>query len=212
MQKRITIIAGGSSLAPSLIEKVVKSSDFIICVNGGYKNAMDADIVPDLIMGDLDSVDKDKVEYARKTGIPIRTFPAKKDESDLELALEEAVKMNPSQINIAGAMGKRFDHTLFNIMLLFKYVKKGLLITVLGNEEEIFIAENNINIENRKGKTVSLLPFTPEVTNVRIEGFYYPLEGEILHMGSTRGLSNIITKDSASIRYDEGLLLVILNG
>jgi thiamine pyrophosphokinase len=211
MNKRITIIAGGSSLASSLINKVKDLSDYIICVNGGYQNAIDAAIVPDLIMGDLDSIDKNKIEYAQKAGILIQIFPSEKNESDLELAIEEALELNPDVIYIAGVMGKRFDHTLFNIMLLFKYVKDGLSIVALGNNEEIFAARNTTVIENMKNTTVSLLPFTPEVTKVRLEGFYYPLHGETLHMGTTRGLSNIITEDSAVIRYDKGLLLVIIN-
>jgi thiamine pyrophosphokinase len=211
MKKRIAIIAGGASLTSSLADDLKGRSNFIICANGGYQNAIDAGIVPDLIVGDLDSVDPEKIEAAKDAGITLRVFPTKKNESDLELALEEALKMNPEVIHIAGAMGKRFDHTLFNIMLLFRYRNSGFPLTIMGNEEEIFIASRKTTLHNRENHVVSLVPFTAEVTGVKLEGFLYPLHRETLYMGSTRGLSNQVTKSLSTIEYDEGILLVIIN-
>ncbi|MNC80501.1 Thiamine pyrophosphokinase [compost metagenome] len=56
---------------------------------------------------------------------------------------------------------------------------------------------------------VSLLPLTPEVTGITLEGFQYPLTGATLKLGQSLGVSNILTADHGTVSIESGLLLII---
>lgn len=205
----VVIIAGGEAdeAAASLLPPGEKL--YFIAVDSGYENALKMGISPDLIVGDLDSISPENLNLARRQGIEIREFPTEKDESDLELAIEEALLLKPEQIIILGAGGGRMDHTLFNILLLLKYDNINITIKSIG--EEIFLADKKTEINAPKGTTVSLVPLTTEVNGIVAEGFKYPLKGESLIMASSRGLSNILTNGRGKLSYEEGKLLVIVN-
>ena len=162
-----------------------------------------------MIIGDLDSLLPGKVDEIRNRSIKIIKHPAEKNESDLELAIDTAVKMNPSKIIILGATGKRTDQTLLNIFLLLKYDK--INITIKNIREEIFLASNNKEIYAPSGATVSLIPLTTEVSGIVTEGFMYELHDEPLRKASSRGMSNVLIEPPGRIRYKRGKLLLIVN-
>lgn len=205
----VVIIAGGD--ADETVDPLLCPGEnpFFIAVDGGYENALKMGISPDLIVGDLDSISPETLTFAREQGIEIREFAVEKDESDLELAIEEALGLHPNRIIILGATGGRMDHTLFNILLLLKY--DNINITIKSIREEIFLADKKTEINEPKGTTVSLVPLTTEVNGIVAEGFKYPLKGESLFMASSRGLSNILTDGRGIVSFEEGKLLVIIN-
>ena len=205
----VVIIAGGDIDDSAVSLFCPGGSIYIIAVDRGYESALKMGIIPDLILGDMDSVSPEKLHSARDQGIQIREFPAEKDESDLELAIDESIRMNPDRIVILGATGGRMDHTLFNILLLLKY--DNINITIKSIREEIFLADKKTEINAPIGTTVSLVPLTTEIKGIVAEGFKYPLKGESLYMASSRGLSNILTGGRGTVSFEEGKLLVIIN-
>lgn len=160
-------------------------------------------ITPHIVIGDLDSVKASTIKC--KT----ISFPPEKDKSDLEIAIEYAINLRYEDIHILGALGKRIDHTLFNIQLLFNKKFKGKL-KIIGDGEILFSAPHKTILNEKKGTCISLIPFSNKVKGVTLQGFLYPLKGEDIYMGSSRTLSNVIKNPPAIITYKEGNLLIVI--
>lgn len=212
MFKEILIIAGGI-VSPLLKQKaVLEENPYIIALNGGYRNSVKLNVKPHLIMGDLDSLTGSEADSI--TGkdiskeISIEIFPPEKDKSDLELALHRAVSMNPQKITLWGALGKRIDHTLFNIFLLANF--KHIPIIIENEKEKLFLCASSVEINDPPGTLVSLINLSEKTEGIFTEGLKYPLINETLHLGSSRGLSNVITKTPAKITHKTGRLLAVI--
>ncbi|MBW2600212.1 MAG: thiamine diphosphokinase, partial [Deltaproteobacteria bacterium] len=128
MNKIIFVISGGvMDDAGFLVEEIGRAGDpVIICADGAAQRLKASDITPDLIVGDMDSIDEDTLRYFEAKGSRIIRYPGDKNETDTQLALERAFKMNPDQIRVFGALGGRIDHTLANISLLVMCAKHGV--------------------------------------------------------------------------------------
>ncbi len=207
---RIIIIAGGDINDPVFYKKLVNEGDYIICVNGGSSHALDIGLKPDLVIGDLDSLSETVREKILKSNPEIISHPPEKDKSDLELALDHAVREKPSEIIIFGALGgKRAEHFFINLLLLQVPLKEGIKARIVDERHEIYIAENEFEISGEPGDYLSLFALTPEVKGIATEGLKYPLQKQTLHFGSTLGLSNELIDSNARIFFESGMLLLI---
>lgn len=211
MSERLVIIAGGDVPSPRVFREIVSRGQSVVAVDGGVENLLGLGMFPDLVIGDLDSISEKGKKQIQKNGVEIQQHPSRKNKSDLEIAMEEAVKKNYDEILILGACGKRVDHTLFNLMLLFRFVNCRPTIRIFGKTEEIFAASGRTILRETKGTVVSLVPFSERVTAVKLKGFRYELNGEDLLSGTSRGLSNVVEKTPATIEFENGKLLVIIN-
>jgi thiamine pyrophosphokinase len=162
-----------------------------------------------LIIGDLDSADPKEVNRFRSQGVEVRRFPAHKDETDLELALEAILEMGVSTIWIAAALGNRIDQTLGNIFLLAQTQLSSLDIRLLDGRREVFLIRDHVTINGLPGQTVSLLPLLGPVKGVTTSQLAYPLNHEILYPYHTRGISNEMLSERGSVSIKEGVLLCI---
>jgi thiamine pyrophosphokinase len=117
--------------------------------------------------------------------------------------------MKPEAIFIWGALGGRIDHTMANVFLLCKGQEKGIKTYLIDEYGEAFVLDKEATFINETGKTVSLLALSPEVTGINLTGFLYHLKEEILVMGESRGISNVINDARAGINIRQGKLLVI---
>jgi thiamine pyrophosphokinase len=145
--------------------------------------------------------------------VEVRVVPAEKDETDLELALFTALERGAKEITILGGLGGRLDHTLGNIYLLAapQLAQAGAKVRLLAEQEEVFVLRGGHTLElpGQPGDILSLIPLTPEARGILTENLYYPLRHEPLFIGPTRGISNVFTAGTASVTFEEGLLLVI---
>ncbi len=178
--------------------------DFVIAADGGYDKALSLGLKPDVFIGDMDSVSS-KVGEIEKIRLQVE-----KDFTDTEAAIEKAIELGFEEIDVIGATGTRFDHSMANACLLKKYVSENVKIRILDSHNEIFAINRECIIKGRKGETVSLLPLDSKVFGVTLKGFYYPLEDADVKLGTTLTVSNIITDDIAKIDIKEGVLLVII--
>ncbi|MGL5535231.1 MAG: thiamine diphosphokinase, partial [Cetobacterium sp.] len=110
-------------------------------------------------------------------------------------------------IYIIGGFGGRIDHTLTNINLIFKYNN----IIFIDKYEKLFLVTPNFVLKNNLDKRISFIPFSDTVENLTLEGFLYPLNNHTLKRGDSTCLSNIITKDIATISFSSGKLLGALS-
>lgn len=168
-------------------------------------------LAPRIIVGDLDSVPQNVLDSLEEQGVIFQIYPAEKDKSDLELALECAIDRKPREIVMVGVLGERVDHSLSNILLLIRCRQARIPAKIIGEKEEIFLLEGNVDLQGRPGSLISLLPLTSEVKGITLDGLKYPLRGEDLLWGSSRGLSNEFTTGLARIGISSGLLLVVIH-
>ncbi|MFH1454328.1 MAG: thiamine diphosphokinase [Armatimonadota bacterium] len=213
MLNRVIILANGQIEDLRFYRNIINDEDFIICANGGTYLAFLLGITPDMIIGDIDSIDKNMVKQLqrRNTDLIFKKYPKDKDKSDLELAIDDAVLLNPGEIIVLAALGGRIDHELINIFLPLsrkEYLNK---IKFLSQDSELYILDKKTKINGRKDKILTLVPLTPHVKNVLTNGLRYEIKNKDINWGSSLTLSNIIVKDEVSIEYKKGMLLAVLH-
>ena len=116
--KRILIFANGELPDIEKARSILRDDDYIICADGGTRHASSLDLKPALIIGDMDSAESSLLQKLGADGVPIERYSRDKNETDLELAINKAVELNPKEIVIVAALGGRLDQTLANIALL----------------------------------------------------------------------------------------------
>jgi thiamine pyrophosphokinase len=207
---RVLVIAASPSESIERLSELAAQADIVIAADGGAEVAIAHGVRPQVVMGDMDSLPHATLDTLKRQGVEIRQFPARKDETDLELALLEAVERGASDIVIVGALGGRLDHTLGNIYLLTMPTLKRRHVRMLGDGVEVFVIWDEADVSGSPGDLVSLIPLTPEVSGIETDGLEYPLRGESLLMGPGRGISNALVGDTAHVSMGQGLLLAIV--
>jgi thiamine pyrophosphokinase len=207
--QRIIIFANGDLPDINKAHALLHPDDFIICADGGTRHALALNLKPDLVIGDMDSIQKDHWQKLEETGIPVELFPPDKNETDLELALNRAFELEPKEIIIIAALGGRLDQTLGNLALLSNTQDAAIKICLDDGVDEIFFCRTQVQVQGRSGDIVSLLPWGSPVHGVQTQRLKWPLNNEILYPEKTRGISNEMLNDTASIKISSGNLLVI---
>jgi thiamine pyrophosphokinase len=205
MSDKCLIITGGEVISKERIMAEIDSDTYVVCVDKGAETALEYGIRIDLVVGDFDSISKEA--YKRIEDVAIE-YPKEKDFTDTELAVVEAIRRNKVHIKIANATGSRVDHTLSNFLLLYKY--KEYDIRIFGNDFEAFLIQKDLIIDNSEGMTFSLVPMTDTIEGLSLEGFKYPLDKRDVKKGDSLCISNIITDQTASIRFAKGSALIII--
>jgi thiamine pyrophosphokinase len=181
----------------------------IICADGGARHAYRIGVVPDLIIGDLDSLDGEMQSHFVRRGSRIMRYPRAKDETDTKLALEMAFLTAPDEILVFGAIGARLDHTLANLSLLILAADRGIHVRLVDEWCEVFAVKGTEVIAGEPGQTVSLLPLGSDVTGITLEGFEYPLADATMTIARPYGISNRLVSAAGRIAVGSGYLLCI---
>lgn len=210
-EKSAVIFVNGIVPVPTRVAPLVKSAELLIAADGGLLHALTIGITPHILIGDLDSVTNDEISRVSESGGEIHRFPAEKDETDLELAVEYAIKSGVKRITLIGALGGRTDHLLANIMLLTDQRYAGLDMRLIDGQEELFLIREQGVVNGMVGDLVSLLPISESVLGVTTYGLRYPLKDAALFRWKTRGISNEMLSSTAEIWLRSGLLLCIHN-
>ncbi|EOD01323.1 thiamine diphosphokinase [Caldisalinibacter kiritimatiensis] len=203
------IISSGNIKDTKILVELHKQVDLTICADGGSAYAIKANIEPDIVIGDLDSIDKGTLKVIENNNIKIFKYPTKKDMTDTELAIEYAIEKGVNEIIFTGVTGNRLDHTLSNIMLLYKLLKIGVKGKIIDSNNEIYITDNSLNLQRQNGTYVSIIPLVNDLQGVTLKGFEYETENIDIKIGSTLGISNEIKDKKGSINIKNGVALVI---
>ena len=206
---RILIFANGQLPDLDAARVLLHADDFIIAADGGTHNALTLGATPNLIVGDLDSISDEERGKMKEAGVEMIQFPRDKNETDLELALQHAAEMQPEQVIIVGALGGRLDQTLGNITLLSDSRLSTLDLRLDDGVEEIYFCRDQAEVHGLSGELVSLIPWGVPVEGVRTDGLRWPLSDETLYPDKTRGISNELLGERATVRIRSGLLLVV---
>lgn len=207
--RRIIIFANGELPDLEKARALLRRDDFILCADGGTRHALALNLMPNLVIGDMDSLDSAVWKTLEEKNIPIELFPRDKNETDLELALNKAIEMDSHEIVIVAALGGRTDHALANIALLSntKYAVRNIALD--DGIEQLQFCRAQSEVRGRSGDIVSLIPWGDPVHGIRTENLKWKLDNETLHPDKSRGISNEMTADVASIKIESGLLLII---
>ncbi|MBC7332814.1 MAG: thiamine diphosphokinase, partial [Synergistetes bacterium] len=187
--------------------KIIGKADLLICADGGGDYLYRWRVRPAILIGDMDSISKEALDYFEKSGVEIKRFPKDKDYTDTHLALIEAMKYGPSEILIIGGIGTRLDHILGNVHLLFLALSEGYKAKLLNEFYEAqLVAEGEFTIDVW-GEKVSLLPLTPEVEFSYSEGLKWSLSDLRLTFEHPIGLSNEPTSSTVRIGVKRGIAI-----
>jgi len=207
--QRIVIFANGELPDIDKARDLIHNDDYIICADGGTRHALTLGVKPNLIIGDLDSAESEVLQKFRNDGVSIESFSEDKNETDLELAINRAIGLNPKQIIVVATLGGRLDQTLANITLLSDLRLSTLDIRLDDGVEEIFLCRDQAEVHGRSGDIVSLIPWQGAVSEVQTQHLKWALHKETLYPDKTRGISNEMTGETASVSIGSGLLLIV---
>lgn len=203
------IIANGDIRDDKFSEAVVAEGDYTICVDGGARHLERMGIVPDVVIGDLDSIgEKEKLRLEQK-GVRFHRYPPRKNDTDTALAVELALAKGASDITFLGTTGSRLDHTLCATLLLKRILDTGVRGRVVNENNTVYMVKDRIELSGGPGDILSILPVSEKAVGVFLEGLEYPLANATIPFGSSIGISNRFTGKKAVIRIRDGLLLVI---
>jgi len=208
--KRTIIFANGDLPDLEKARALLHDDDFIIAADGGTRHVLALGRIPNIIIGDLDSLPAN-FEPSTFNGEIIR-FSQDKNETDLELAIHHALTLNPEQVIILAALGGRLDQTLGNIALIsnpFIPHPSSFILRLDDGIEEVFFCHDNCEIKGTSSEIVSLIPWQGEVAGIVTSGLKWALQNETLYPHKTRGISNEMLGDLATVQIKSGLLLIV---
>jgi thiamine pyrophosphokinase len=209
--KRAIIFYNGDLSDIHRAKEYIKKSDFIICADGGARFVQKLNIVPQVIIGDFDSLPESSQRQFEKQPIEWVRFPTEKNETDSELALNYAIENGFKTIIVFGLFGSRMDHLLTNIFALSYLELKGIKVSFVEGNQEMQITQDIVQLKGEIGDLISLIPLKGDVKSVTTKNLQYKLKSENLYFGYSRGISNVMTAKTATVSINEGLLLVIHN-
>lgn len=199
------LIANGDIHDLDLIRSLIIQFPFIIAVDGGLVHCDRMKVLPNLIVGDFDSIPVEMLKQYQN--IPMKRFPTEKNETDLELAVKIAFDRHPSKICLFGVLGKRLDHTISNLNLAGRYPDD---IFIYNENELIFFVNDRKTIKCEPNQTISIISWNGKATGVSTQGLKWELN-DALFDKDFFSQSNICLKDEAMISCKTGQLLVCID-
>ena len=213
---RAIIFANGILSMPDPPYQLFQPGDMVIAADGGLLHCLALGILPNVLIGDFDSIHPDHLASMRAQGVQVIQHPSRKDCTDLELALHHAQRSGAEEIILLGALGARWDQTLANLLLPVSAEMKGVRISILEGTQEIRFIDSRsapaiMDIQGKPGDTLSLIPLVGDANGVTTHGLEYSLQDENLLFGATRGISNLFCEEQARIELKHGLLVCIVS-
>ena len=181
----------------------------VIAADGGAEQAHELGLAVDLVIGDLDSVSSSTLAALERSGTRVERHPVAKDASDLELALDAALALEPGRIVVVGGGAGRLDHLAGELLLLAADTYASVPVDAQLGVAAVHVIRGERTLPGTPGELVSLFAVHGPAAGVVTEGLRYPLRGETLAPGSSRGLSNVFTAAEARVSVERGVLLVV---
>ena len=206
---RALILSNGKPPEKQLIEKYWRESQLTVAVDGAVHYLKRYALLPDLLVGDLDSSPAGTEQEFAQKGVEIVKLNPVKDDTDTLSALKIAIERGAKQIVLLGGMGSRMDHTLANIALCLYAANRGVEMTLADEKNIISLRRGEVRLTGRPGDILSLLPLSDGVALDRSRGLKYPLDHLALKMEYPVGVSNELTEQTASFEIRGGWALVM---
>jgi thiamine pyrophosphokinase len=207
----VVVVSGGEPPDPRAALAIPLGAP-VVAADRGLEHALRLGLDVTLAVGDFDSASPEAVEVAESAGVRIERYPEDKDATDLELALDAAAAMAPRRIVVLAGDAGRLDHFLSTLLLLASNRYENVEVDAFIGEAHVHVVRRERVLAGEPGELVSLLAANGPAEGVRTSGLAYPLRGETLEPGSTRGVSNLFVEPTAHVALEHGVLLAIRPG
>lgn len=205
--KKCIILANGKPPQKQIISYLLSSKGYskLICADGGANYARKMNLVPDYIIGDLDSISANTLKYYQAKSDIIKL--SRQNDTDVEKAIKLAISKKFDEAILLGVTGDRLDHTFCNLGIVLKYYDKIKCLIIAENSILIPLSKLNI-IKSMHGETVSLYGFNRK-TKISTAGLKYPLYKTALPFGERESTSNVSISDTLKISIQNGIIFLI---
>ncbi len=193
------------------LRQVLGHPELVVAADGGGENTSAIGLMPDVLIGDFDSLSQERLYQLKQRGIPVIRHSRDKDETDGELAILYAIQRGADDLVILGALGGRIDHEIANLLLLARPDVRYRKAVVVDGWQAVRLLHgmDTLTISGHPGDILSLLPIGGEAKGIYTEGLKYSLQGGSLLMGPARGVSNEFVGFEARITLEEGMMWVV---
>jgi thiamine pyrophosphokinase len=179
-----------------------------VCADGGAGRARELGIIPDWIVGDMDSISEYDRRFMEEAGVNFELHPPEKDSTDTQIALELVERQGGRDIVVWGGTGSRLDHNLSNILSASSFMERGINIVFESPDLSVYFVKRQLVVPGAPGDTVSLIALGNQVSGEDLSGFKYPLDKATLEFNWQWAVSNIIIGKNPVVRLDTGILAV----
>jgi len=205
--KRVVVVLAGGLGRPAPVP--VAPGAFVVAADSGAEHALELGLDVDLVVGDLDSISEETLAAVEQAGASVERHPAAKDATDLELALASALALEPERILVLGGGVGRLDHLFGELLLLAADVFAGVEVDAQLGAAAVHVVRGERVLAGEPGELISLFAVHGPATGVVTSGLVYPLRGETLACGSSRGLSNVFAAREARVSVERGVLVAV---
>ena len=206
--KKAIILANGIYPKKSVFKYLQKSGyTKLICADGGANSAYKLGLVPDYIIGDLDSVRSDVAEHYKLKSKIIKY--KRQDDTDVEKCLKFLIKKKYDEVILLGATGDRLDHSFCNLGIVLKFFGK-IKISILHQKSFLKCFAGEIELKAEKGEIISIYGIDKK-TKIKSAGLKYPLEKIALPFGEKESTSNVAKSNKVNLKIKDGKIFVIRN-
>ena len=207
---RAAIFLNGPPDSAGLLRRVAGRADLVIAADGGARYALETGVVPDLVVGDMDSLGEELAREVERRGASLERHPVRKDKMDGQLAVPAARERGATVADLLCAVGGR-PAALFAVPhILLAAERIGLRSTVVADRGRMFVVEAGYRmVEGVQEDSISIFPLSGPAAGVTLEGMEYPLENASLEPGDTLGFHNELIGTEARVSVGEGAILVI---
>jgi thiamine pyrophosphokinase len=208
---RAVIFANGALTDPEAVLDILLPEDLLLAANGGARHCLALQLTPAVIIGDCDSLNDQELKDLLADGAQLVRHSTHKDQTDLELALDYALAVGAQEMIVFGAVGGRWDQSLANLMLAAVDRFADVVIELIDGPQraQVLRGGDTLTLQGAPGDTVSLIPLCDTAHGITAAGLEYPLEGDTLPFGTTRGISNSFTGKKVEIHLEAGLLICV---
>ncbi|MCW8850217.1 MAG: thiamine diphosphokinase [Melioribacteraceae bacterium] len=204
--KKALLLANGDPPKISQIKYLQKKEfNFIICADGGANSAKKINIIPNVIIGDLDSIAKDTEKYYSDK-LEIISI-SRQNDTDVEKALKYLIRKKYDEVVFLGATGDRLDHSICNLGIVIKFFNK-IKISILHEKSFLKAYDKNVELKTQKDEIISIYGFDTR-TKISSNGLKYSLKNVSLPFGQKESTSNVANGEKVQLKIKGGIIFVI---
>ena len=206
MIRKCLILANGSPPNKSILQYLrIKGYSLLICADGGANTAKKFNLIPDYIIGDLDSIKPDVYRYYSDKSRIIKI--KRQNDTDVEKCLKYAIKKKYTEAVLLGAIGDRLDHSFCNLGILLKYFDR-IKVKLVHQKSLLSVHSGNLRIETIPKEIISLYGFD-EKTVITSTGLKYAMHKMSLPFGKKESTSNVAKGCVVNLRIAKGKIFII---
>ena len=210
-EELVVVVAGGGAPQREALP-AIPSGTPVVAADSGLEHARELGLEVTIAVGDFDSASPEAVAAAEASGTRIERHSTEKDATDLELALDAALELRPRRVVVLAGIGDRLDHLFSAFLLLASPRYAGIELDAHVGRARAHVIRGERTLSGQPGELLSLFALHGSAVGVRTDGLAYPLDGETLEPGSSRGVSNVFASARATIAVKRGVLVAIRPG